>query len=133
MSARKYAAKRQSKKWLEGAPPEVLCLLDHVSGVGDRYHCVYASCWHRRDDGSYGEGADRLGNTTYFARGMNTHPMHPQGIGMSFEWKAYDLSACRKDRKTWRPIRWKDLPPDVQKCIELDAREIREERSRGTI
>lgn len=76
-------------------------LYDNGGKSADRYTAVYMF------------EPERSG--LYAARGMNAHPFHPQGIGMS--------CAAMPGRHLGRRVAFTSLPVDCQKLVRQDVRE----------
>lgn len=99
-----YRPKRSSKRWLEGAPKALLAVYDNGGKSFDRYTALYgAPLWE-----------PSMGRVVPF-RGMSTHPSHPQGFGQWGEMDAGNRGVLGSK------VRFCDLPPDVQRCIERDC------------
>jgi hypothetical protein len=106
--------RRCSKRWLDGDCPDgVLCIFDFKQ-PGERYDVIYTEV--------YGEGED----ARMWGRGMSASPFHPQGIGMSFELKPYEVAVYRYKNKH-RYAKWSTLPEDVKRCVLQDLAPEQEE------
>lgn len=111
MSNRKYTPRTQSKRWLDGdCPAQVLALYDNGGKSADRYTVLYRRVIY-----------DAQGRPWIGGRGMNSEPMHPQGIGMYFESPAHEIAAWRSREK---PTKWTDLPETVRACIRADCKGV---------
>lgn len=98
--ARKYVAKRATKRWLEGAPDYVLCIFDHPD-FADRYTIVFGGKMQ------YGDGT--FGGSYLPALGTSESG-HVSG---SIEFKAWELGTIRTANYRHQ-IRWRDLPLGVR-------------------
>lgn len=98
-----YTPRRMPKRYLDGAPADILDIFDAGPEQFDRYTVVYRPAYE-----GYGP-ADQW----HYYRGMSTHPTQPQGFGIMAEMSRWDLRAYR-DRYRRERIRWDELPEDVQ-------------------
>ncbi|PZR89763.1 MAG: hypothetical protein DI537_20380 [Stutzerimonas stutzeri] len=107
---RTYTPRRQSKRWLDtDCPAGVLAIYDNRGESADRYTVIYR---------------EPISGTTFsdmylWYRGMSENPFHPQGVGMSGEFKAYECAAYRY-RERNRAGKWSTLPDAVKKCVLQD-------------
>jgi len=101
-----YRPRRTRAHYLVGAPKALLAVYDNGGKSADRYLALYGEPWWTPDMGH-----------DIPARSMSAHPSHPQGIGISCDVKSYDRAAFGK------LIAFRDLPPDVQRCIVADCTE----------
>jgi hypothetical protein len=86
---------------------------DNGGETADRYTVLYTGRYRHLTAGEY------------WHRCMSDHPMHPQGVGML----GFDRNYI--DNRSWgqrggykhlgKPIKFEDLPPDVQKLVTLDC------------
>ena len=110
---RQYRPRRAGKRWLEGAPPEVLDVFDNGGKTADRYTVFFGGSLLVRK-GNY--AGPSLVNLYVPYLGMSENPSHPQGVGMWGELSAYEVVSyrykCGRER-----IRWADLPDAVRECV----------------
>lgn len=115
--SRLYSPRRASKRWLEGAPPYVLDVLDNKGKTADRYTVLFTFPFAFALDhaGNFlPDGAKGDFTSTYVQYlGMSGAPSHPQGVSMWGEMKAYEAAAYRYRSKHQR-IRWNDLPAEIR-------------------
>ena len=77
---------------------KIMEIRDNGGATFDRYTVVYS------------EIGDNQGNN--LARGMSTHPFHPQGFGQ--------MCAAQPGEHLGREIRFEDLPEDCQALVLRD-------------
>ena len=108
---RQYRPRRAGKRWLEGAPHEVLDVFDNGGKTADRYTVFFVF---------FGEPMlifPPPGENVYTPYlGMSENPSHPQGVGMWGELRAYEVADYRYKHGRER-IRWADLPDAVRECV----------------
>jgi len=102
----KYTPRRAGKRWLEGAPAYVLDCFDNKGKTADRYTVIFGKEFMVVDDGI----------AWLSLLDMSENPFHPQGVGMSGEYKAHEIAAFRYRAKHHR-TKWSALPELVQKCV----------------
>lgn len=112
-----YTPRRASCRWLKNAPSHVL----------DLFYFKDSRTWEALYTGHllYTSPADAprtFANTYIFGREMSEKPDHPQGVGLSFELRAYEAAALRY-RNGHKRVTWDSLPPKVKECIIRDGRE----------
>lgn len=106
---KEYTPRRASlSRWLQGAPPYILDVLDNKGATCDRYTVIFTKEMSSQT-GSYAD--------TWIAYlGMSGAPTHPQGVSIWGEFKAYECaqyrSRCHKHR-----IRWNDLPENIREHV----------------
>lgn len=84
----RYKPRRCSTRYLDAdCPSGVLAILDHPNNA-DRYTVIYSEV--------YG-GAGRDGYL--WGRGMSESPSSPQGVGLSFEMRPWEVAAFRYRNK----------------------------------
>ena len=110
---RQYRPRRAGKRWLEGAPPEVLDVFDNGGKTADRYTVVFGGPMLILPDNA--DDAN-MGNVHVPYLGMGENPSHPQGVGMWGELRAYEVAVYRYKHGRER-IRWADLPDAVKECV----------------
>jgi hypothetical protein len=92
---------RRAKKYLDGAPRQVVAIYDNGGKTWDRYTVVYSEPYDNR--------CPRM----LECLGMSGNPFHPQGFGQH-------ASAIRGPH-LGRLIHWKDLPADCQRAVLQDC------------
>lgn len=105
-----YTPRRMPKRYLDGAPANVLDIFDAGPDTFDRYTVVYGPAFEGRGP------ADQW----HLYRGMSEHPSQPNGFGIMGELTRWELSAYR-DRCRRTRIRWADLPADVRAVAVRDC------------
>ena len=113
MKAKEYRPRRAGKRWLEGAPAEVLDVFDAGDKFADRYTVFFGGKMLILPDEEQYAGP---GNVYVPYLGMSENPSHPQGVGMWDEMRAYEASTYRYKNGRQR-IKWADLPDKVQDCV----------------
>jgi hypothetical protein len=103
---RSYTPRRAGKRWLEGAPDYVLDCLDNKGKTCDRYTVIF---------GKQFMNVGPNGECWLSLLDMSSNPFHPQGVGMSSEYRAHEIAAFRY-RSSHHRVKWSDLPELVQKC-----------------
>lgn len=115
---RKYSPRRSGERWREDCPSYILDCFDNKGKTADRYTVFFAGevgTFFTEKDGRIRSGSDQYHNTYVMAMHMSEFPFHPQGVGMTDEFKAHEAAAFRYSRKHQR-VRWLDLPDQVHKC-----------------
>jgi hypothetical protein len=115
---RKYTPRRAGLRWREGAPDYIMDCFDNKGQTADRYTVFFAGdrgTFHVNHAGPICGGPDEYGNTYVFAMHMSEYPTHPQGVGMTAGFKAYEAAEFRY-RFKHRRVRWLDLPMQVRQC-----------------
>ena len=110
--AYKYRPRRARKCWLEGAPPEVLDVIDDPE-FADRYTVLLCGKMLVLRNEAY---APTLANTIVPYLGMSGNPRSPQGVCMWGQMYAWDAAAFRY-AKGHRRIKWGDLPDEVKNVV----------------
>lgn len=108
-----WTPRRAPKRFIEGAPKELIAVYDNGGKTLDRYTAVYSDSFLYR------------GQWWTFYRGMSEDPFSPGGYGIMGEISRYDLSAYR-NRVYRQYVSYDSLPEQVKKSIELDCQAIRE-------
>ena len=104
---RDYVPRRAGKRWLESAPEYVLDCFDNHGQSADRYTVIFGKQFLCKD----GQGTSWLSLLD-----MSPNPTHPQGIGLSAEYKAHQIAAYRYRNGHYR-VKWSDLPEEIQECV----------------
>lgn len=115
---RKYQPRRSGARWREDCPDYVLDCFDNKGQTADRYTVFFAGHdgWFYVDKkGTIHPGSDEFSNTYVFAMHMSEYPTHPQGVGMTAEFKAHEAASYRYGFGHHR-VRWLDLPVQVRQC-----------------
>lgn len=84
------------QRWLEGAPPYVLCCQDNGGKTADRYTIWFEATPH--------EGVWWI---PYLA--LSDNPTHPQGVSLCGEMPQHHATHRGRDR-----VRWLDLPEHIR-------------------
>ena len=95
-----YRPRRSSKRWLEGAPRQVLACYDNGGKTLDRYTILFDTFW---------KGCDGYQIDAY---GASENPYNPMGFGMSVTVPAY---VDRK--KLGKKLKWSELPEPVKRAV----------------
>lgn len=102
---KQYTPRRAGlKRWLEGAPPYILDVLDS-KGPGERYTVVFGADFMPRR-GTYAESRVAF-------LGMDDSPTGAHGVSMWGEFGAYECAMYRYRCKHHR-VRWLDLPENIR-------------------
>lgn len=119
--ARNYTPRRASKRWLEGAPPHVLDVLDNGGETADRYTILYTFPLAYVLDRKTGRTSDKPGR---YADTFIPYLGTSEGLGVSGhgELSAYDAAQYRYRAKRQR-IKWADLPDAVKRAVIAYAEE----------
>ena len=107
----KYTPRRASKRWLDGDCPDGVLAIFYNKNFSDCYIVIYKEIYG-------GEGY--IGGYMW-GRGMSSNPFHPQGVGMSFELRPYEVAKYRYVNRH-RAHKWSELPKDVQECVIRDLK-----------
>jgi hypothetical protein len=106
--AREYTPRRANlTRWLQGAPPYVLDVLDSKNS-GERYTVIFTKAMSSMT-GSYAD-------TWVSFLGMSGAPTHPQGVSMWGEMRAYEMAQYRYRVKHQR-VKWLDLPENIREHV----------------
>lgn len=111
--SREYRPRRASKRWLEGAPPEVLDVFDAGDAYADRYTILLGGHYvYQRDP----EQPPSPANTVipYLASGPN--PSSHRGVYLRDEFTAVRAAQYRRSAQRQR-ICWADLPEAVRTAV----------------
>lgn len=106
--SRDYRPRRAPRRFLEGAPRELIAVYDNGGKTFDRYTAVF-------DDVSVYDGF------TWIAyRGMSEDPCSPQGFGISGSMEVHQMQDYR--RRAYREyVAFESLPEPVKRSIVSDC------------
>lgn len=122
MAYDRYTPRRASKRWLEGAPPYVLDVLDNKGASADRYTVLFGRpfVYVLKPDGSTSPDPGRYGDTWIQYLDMSDAPTHPQGVSLWGEMSAHQAAGYRYRCKHQR-VRWLDLPEHIRRHVAARA------------
>lgn len=111
-----YRPRRAPKRFLEGAPRELIAVYDNGGKTIDRYTAIF-------DD-----VADYDGRRWISYRGMSEDPYSPHGFGISDSMQIHQMQDYR--RRAYREyVAFKSLPAPVKRSIRSDCKEIAKARA----
>lgn len=103
--ARPYTPRRSGKRWREECPYGVLDCFDNKGQTADRYTIFFVPTEPPFE-----------GHVWIDYLGCSENPGSAQGVGLSGQMKAHEVSAYRY-RNGHRRCRWLDLPEKVQATV----------------